>query len=119
MGKISVVINTFNEEKNLPRLLASIKGLADEVVVVDMESSDGTLAIAESSGAKVFSHKPVGYVEPARNFAISKATGDWILILDADEELSRTLSAKLKKISQKPNADYFRIPRKILFLGSG
>jgi len=101
----------------LPRLLASIKPLADEIVVVDMESSDGTLAIAEKAGAKVFFHKPVGYVEPARNFAVGKATGDWILILDADEELPKSLAAKLKKISQKPNADYFRIPRKNIVFG--
>ena len=117
MGKISVVINTLNEEKNLPRLLASVKTFADEVVVVDMESSDGTLAIAEKAGAKVFFHKPVGYVEPARNFAVGKATGDWILILDADEELPKSLAAKLKKISLKPNADYFRIPRKNIVFG--
>jgi len=115
--KISVVINTLNEEKNLPRALASVKDFADEVVVVDMESSDGTLAIAESFGAKVFTHKPVGYVEPARNFAVSKATGDWILILDADEEIPRTLLARLRKIAEKPSADYFRIPRKNIVFG--
>lgn len=117
MGKISVVINTLNEEENLPRALSSIKNLADEIVVVDMESTDGTLEIAEKFGARVYTHKPVGYVEPARNFAISKASGDWIFILDADEEIPKTLSLKLKKIAEKAKADYFRIPRQNIIFG--
>ena len=112
MGRVSVVINTLNEEKNLPRLLASIKGFADEVVVVDMESEDKTAEIAEKWGASVYSHRKTGYVEPARNFAISKARYEWILILDADEELPKTLAKKLQQIAKNPTADYYRIPRK-------
>ena len=57
VGKISVVINTLNEEKNLPKAIASVKGLADEIVVVDMESEDKTVEVAKKLGAKVFSHK--------------------------------------------------------------
>ena len=112
--KISVVINTWNEENNLPRALASIRGIADEIVVVDMHSTDRTIEIAKVAGAKVYSHKQTGYVEPARNFAISKATGKWILILDADEELSLKLRDKLKKLSDNPTADFYRLPRKNL-----
>ena len=110
---VTVVINTLNEEKNLPRALASIKSIADEIVVVDMESTDKTVAIAKKEGAKVYSHKPVGYVEPDRNFAISKANCDWILILDADEEIKPELAKKLKIIakSKKPS-DFYRLPRK-------
>lgn len=117
MGKISVVINTLNEEKNLPRALASIKSLADEVIVVDMKSDDATAEIAKKAGAKVFSHERTGYVEPARNFAISKATNEWILILDADEEIPASLPKKIKELVKNPSTDYFRIPRKNIIFG--
>ena len=113
MGKISIVINTLNEEKNLPQAISSVRRIADEIVVVDMYSDDGTAAVARKMGAKVFEHKRTGYVEPARNFAIEKATGDWILILDADEEIPESLAAKLKNIADSDNAlDYYAIPRK-------
>lgn len=112
MAKISVVINTRNEEKNLLRALTCVKELAGEVVVVDMESTDQTVKIAKKAGAKVYTHRPTGYVEPARNFAISKAVGDWILILDADEEVGGELKNRLREIAQKPKADFYRLPRK-------
>lgn len=114
---ISVVINTRNEEKNLPRALASVKSLADEVVVVDMESTDKTVDIARKAGAKVFKHKPAGYVEPARNYAIKKTAGEWIFILDADEELPKSLAKKLKEIAADNSADYYRLPRKNIIFG--
>lgn len=117
MNRISVVVNTLNEAKNLPRALASVKNLADEIIVVDMESDDGTPDIAKNLGAKVFSHKRVGYVEPARNFAISRATGDWIFILDADEDISSDLSGLIKKMVNNPKANYYRIPRKNIIFG--
>jgi (heptosyl)LPS beta-1,4-glucosyltransferase len=117
MREISVVINTLNEEKNLPRALASVKNFADEIVVVDMKSDDKTVEIAKKGGAKVYQYKRAGYVEPARNFAISKATGNWILILDADEELSKSLAKKLKSLIKKPTADYYRLPRKNIIFG--
>ena len=117
MANISVVINTLNEAKNLPRAIASVKGLASEIVVIDMESDDKTVEIAKELGAKVFSHKRTGYVEPARNFAISKATGEWILILDADEEVTQGLSLHIKKILKNPTADYYAVPRKNIIFG--
>lgn len=117
-AKISVVINTLNEEKNLPRVLLSVKDLASEIVVVDMESSDATREIAKKANAKVYTHKPTGYVEPARNFALSKATGDWILILDADEEIPQSLSKKLITLAKNPKGrDFFRLPRKNIIFG--
>ncbi len=117
MIKISVVINTLNEEKNLPRALASVKQFADEIVVVDMKSDDKTVVIAKKAGAKVFEYKRAGYVEPARNFAIGKTKGKWILILDADEQLPRSLVKKLKAIVKNPSANYYRLPRKNLIFG--
>lgn len=112
MTKISVVVNTWNEEKNIKRCLESVQDFADEIVVVDMESVDKTVEIAKEFGAKIFSHKPTFHVEPARNFAISKANSDWILVLDADEELSENLVKRLKKIAKENKIDYLEIPRK-------
>lgn len=100
MNKISVVINTLNEEANIKKAIASV-AWADEILVCDMYSEDKTVEIAKKLGAKVVYHKKEGFVEPARNFAISKATGDWILILDADEEVPDTLARRLKEIAQK------------------
>ncbi|MBI2066325.1 glycosyltransferase family 2 protein [Candidatus Woesebacteria bacterium] len=117
MDKVSVVINTCNEEKNLPKTIASVKALAHEIVVVDMKSEDETVKVAKSLGAKVYEHEKTGYVEPARNFAISKTTGDWVFVLDADEEIPKGLALKLKKIVRRPKADYFRIPRKNIIFG--
>lgn len=117
MTKISVVINTINEEKNLSRALNSVRNFADEIVVVDMHSTDKTVEIAKEAGAKVYSHKRTGYVEPARNYAVGKATGKWILILDADERLPKKLKSKLKSIVIKPTAQYYRLPRKNIIFG--
>lgn len=112
MPKISVVINTRNEEENIKRCLESVKW-ADEVIVADMHSEDKTVQVAKKMGAKVFSHKFLPYVEPARNFAISKVTGDWILILDPDEEVSPFLAKTLQELAEKSqDFTYFRLPRK-------
>jgi (heptosyl)LPS beta-1,4-glucosyltransferase len=115
--KISVVINALNEEKNLPQAIASVKDMADEIVVVDMGSEDKTAEIARSLGAKVFTHKKTRYVEPARNFAISKASNPWVMILDADEEAPPGLAQKIGQILKGPKADYYRIPRKNIIFG--
>lgn len=109
---ISVVINTFNEEKNIQRALESVKW-ANEVIVCDMYSDDKTVEIAKKFGAKVFLHKKVGFVEPARNFAISKATQDWVFILDADEEASNLLGDKVNELIKKNiESNFVEIPRK-------
>lgn len=112
MSKISVVINTLNEEKNIERALKSVIW-ADEVVVCDMHSEDETVRIAKKYKAKVVYHKPTGYVEPARNFAIGKANGDWILIVDADEQIPERLANRLEDIANgTEQIDYVEIPRK-------
>lgn len=117
MAKISAVINTLNEAKKIGRCLASLKGFANEIIVVDMMSTDGTREIAQKYGAKVFKHKRIGYVEPARNFAISKAKYDWVIILDADEELPVGLKTYLKNEIKGAGSDYFRLPRKNIIFG--
>ena len=97
--------------------IKSVKNIADEIIVCDMESADKTAEVAKSLGAKVFVHKKVGYVEPARNFAISKASNPWILVLDADEEITEKLAVKINQILKSPKADYYRIPRKNIIFG--
>ncbi len=114
---LSVVINTLNEENNIANCIDSVKEFADEVVVVDMHSEDNTQEIAKKLGAQVFEHERMGYVEPARNFAIEKAKGDWILILDADEELTDDLAEKLENIVEADKYDYVAIPRKNIVFG--
>jgi (heptosyl)LPS beta-1,4-glucosyltransferase len=114
MPKISVVINTRNEEDNIARAIGSVKKFSHEIVVCDMYSDDDTVKIAKKLGAVIVYHKKTNYVEPARNFAIKKATGDWILILDADEEIPPSLAKMLIEVADKPKADYFRIARKNL-----
>jgi len=98
--QISAVINTLDEEHNLPFALRSVKTWADEIIVVDMHSTDRTVEIARNFGAKVYFHDPMGYADPARAYAISQATGDWILILDADEVIPEPLSRKLVEIAR-------------------
>lgn len=112
MARISAVINTLNEEKKIGRSLASLKGFANEVVVVDMMSTDSTREIAKSYGARVFKHKRIGHVEPARNFAIEKTKNEWVFVLDADEEIPEKLKTYLKNEVKKPEGNYYRIPRK-------
>ena len=117
MSKLSVVINTLNEAKTLSVAMRSVKELADEVVVVDMGSTDETVSIAKKLGAKVYVHTRLAYVEPARNFAIDKAENEWILVLDSDEEVSSTLAKKIKEVVEANIYDYVRIPRKNIIFG--
>ena len=116
MNKISVVINTRNEEENLARCLSSVS-FADEIVVVDMQSTDKTVEIAKSHGAKVYTHQETGYVEPARNFAIEKAQHPWVLIVDADEEIPPALPGKLREIVLKDSITHVFLPRKNIIFG--
>jgi len=108
---ISVVINTLNEEIYLPYLLRSVRSWASEIIVIDMYSEDKTVEIAESFGATVYMHENVGFVEPAREFAISKASGDWILMIDADEIVPYPLSRLLIDIAESGEFDLVSIPR--------
>lgn len=110
---ISVVINTKNASATISSAIASV-AFADEVVVVDMYSIDGTAEIAKGLGARVFFHKDVHYVEPAREFAIEKAKYDWVLVLDADETIPSSLADKLTEIARSEhNSEVvaYEIPR--------
>jgi hypothetical protein len=118
---LSVVINTKNVAETLTAALESVKEVADQIVVVDMHSTDDTLKIAKKYTKDIFTfEKDVNYVEPARNFAINKARGEWILILDADEEASEQLVSMIKEVLSRDVEDgvgAFFIPRKNLIFG--
>ena len=125
---LSVVIITRNEEANIGRTLASVQPLvADgkgEIIVVDSGSTDRTVGIAKSCGARVFAEEWKGYAAQ-KNSAIDKTTGDWILSLDADEEVEPGLSHEVDEATRgcvpvdSPERSFvaFWIPRKNLFLG--
>lgn len=94
--ELSVVIITYNEERNIGRCLSSLKGLTDDIVVMDSGSSDATTTICREFGARVYAQEWLGY-SPQKNLANSYAKYDWILSLDADEALSRELHTSLLK----------------------
>src|SRR5688572_8770023 len=96
MPALSVVIITLNEERNIGRCLQSVKGLADEVLVVDSFSTDRTADICRANGARFIERKWEGY-SASKNFAASQAAHNWILSLDADEALSGELYASILK----------------------
>ena len=95
--KISACIIAKNEEENLPRLLNSLKGKFDEIVLVDTGSTDKTIEIAKSYGCRVFEKEWNGFAD-ARNYAVEKATGDWIWFFDADMELEEKEYERFKRI---------------------
>jgi glycosyltransferase involved in cell wall biosynthesis len=92
--RLSVVIITFNEEKNIGRCIDSVKKVADEIIVVDSCSTDKTAEIAKSKGADVILQPFLGYVEQ-KNMALEVANNDFVLSLDADEALDKTLESSI------------------------
>lgn len=95
---LSVVLATRNEEANIGRCLESVKSIADEIVVVDENSTDNTRDIAVSCGAKVFIEPHHDIFHITKQKALERATGDWILQLDADEEVTPELSKELQGV---------------------
>lgn len=97
--KLSVVINTKNMADTLKATLESVAEIADQIVVVDMKSTDGTPEVAKAFTDEVYTfEQELGYADPARNMALSKAKGEWILVLDADEELTAPACQAVKDI---------------------
>ena len=115
--KLSVVVNTKNAGNTLDKCLVSV-AFADELIVVDMHSVDETKNIAKQHNAIFLLHDDLGYVEPARNYAISQASHELILVVDADEVVSLGLKNKITEIlSKKTSADVYLIPRKNMVFG--
>lgn len=117
MATVSAVVNTLNESSNIQLCLQSLRW-CDEIIIVDMHSDDNTVEIASQFTSKIYSHEKMGYVEPARKFAVEKASGDWILILDADELISASLKKQLELIINEDNYDVIHMPRKNYIMGN-
>ncbi len=98
MQTLSLCMITKNEEKNIKACLESMINIADEIIIVDTGSTDKTVEIAKSYGAKVFSHKWNDDFSEARNVSLEKATKDWIIVLDGDEVLPQEDGKKLKHL---------------------
>jgi glycosyltransferase involved in cell wall biosynthesis len=115
-SSLSVAIITMNEAANLPRTLASVR-FADEVVVLDSGSSDETAEIAQNAGTRLFEEPWKGFARQ-KNAAIAHTTGDWVLSLDADEEVSPALAQEIEGLlAGDPGFSAYRIPRLNHFLG--
>jgi glycosyltransferase involved in cell wall biosynthesis len=113
---LTVVLVTLNEAANLPRTLASVS-FANEVVVLDSGSTDATVAIAQEMGARIFEEPWKGFARQ-KNSAIAHATSDWVLSLDADEEVSPALAGEIEALlAGEPACSAYRIPRLNHFLG--
>jgi glycosyltransferase involved in cell wall biosynthesis len=116
---LSVCIITLNEEANLGRTMASLKYIADEIIVVDSGSTDATTAIAQSFGAKVFAEPWKGFARQ-KNSSLAKATCDWILSLDADEEVSPELAVSINKLFKSgasPEFTGYKMNRRNIYFG--
>jgi glycosyltransferase involved in cell wall biosynthesis len=115
-SSLSVVLITLNEAANLPRTLASVRW-AQEIIIVDSGSTDETISIARQAGARIFEEPWRGF-GPQKNAAICHATSDWILSLDADEEVSPELAAEIQSlVAGDLSFPAYRIPRLNHFLG--
>jgi len=114
--KLSVVIITYNEEKNIERCLISVKAIADEIVVLDSFSIDQTQAICETHGVRFFQHAFDGHIQQ-KNRAITFASNPYILSLDADEAIDEALIKSIIKIKNNFNKDGYYVNRLTNYCG--
>ncbi len=112
---LSVIILTKNEEKNIKRAIESVKSIASEVLVIDSGSTDNTTTIASSLGAKVIFNKWVSYPSQVQ-FGIDKASQKYVLVIDADEELSKELQESIKSFIEK-DLDIGILIRRTFYMG--
>lgn len=116
MSGISATVIALNEEANITEALDSL-GWADEIVVVDSGSTDATLDICRKYGIAPYTRAWTGYVDQ-KNFAVEKATNDWVFSLDADERVSPTLQQEIVDLlNAGPRHPGYRIPRVAYFMG--
>jgi glycosyltransferase involved in cell wall biosynthesis len=114
--KLSVVIITFNEEKNIERCLLSVKDIADEIVVLDSFSTDATPAICSKHGVKFFQHAFDGHIQQ-KNRAVTYASHPYVLSLDADEALDKTLSESIGAVKSDFKFDGYYMNRLTNYCG--
>ncbi|EKE14264.1 MAG: lipopolysaccharide biosynthesis glycosyltransferase [uncultured bacterium] len=131
---ITVIIHSFNEEKNIHDCISSAKLLTDKIILVDMASTDKTMEIAKNLKVPIFNFQiKSNYVEPAREFGIKQATTEWVLILDADERITNELANEIKSVigqsrlnrsesvksvtdsTDLTDSTYYKVPRRNIF----
>lgn len=129
MKRLSVALATHNEEKNIKKCLDSLKDFADEIIIVDGESTDKTVEIAEGLGARIISKPNQKNFHINKQIAIEACRGDWILQLDADEVVSSPLKNEIqevinaknpaneKRLTTNDQINGYWVPRKNWFLG--
>ena len=110
--KLSVLMITKNAKEVIEEALKSLKGLWDELVIIDSGSKDGTLEIAKKFTNNVSSYPFQDNYSDVRNIGLSKVTGNWILVLDADERLSEELKRKISVLINDRNTDGYWFRRK-------
>lgn len=114
---ISAIVNTCNEERYIKRCLEHLRW-ADEIVIVDMYSTDRSVEIAREFTDKIYFHEKTISVLYARNFSLTKANGDWILVVDPDEVVPQSLAESLRNISaSNPEFSAVALPMRMHFLG--
>lgn len=118
MNKLSVVIITFNEERNIGSCIGSVKPVADEIVVVDSLSTDQTAEVCKSLGCRVILREFTGYASQ-KQFAVDQALNDWILSVDADEMITSELRSEIKDMLSRDEIKEsgFMIRRIFFYLG--
>lgn len=116
MAKLSVVIITLNEERNIARCIEAVRDIADEVLVVDSYSTDKTIAIAERLGARIVLQAFLGYVEQ-RNFSTGQAQHEMVLMLDADEVVSDELRKSIVWVKDNPRCNAYECKRLTNYCG--
>lgn len=115
MPRLSAVIITRNEAANISACLDSI-AFCDEIVIVDSGSDDDTVALAKGRGARVINHPWSGF-GPQKNVALSHATGEWVLSIDADERVTPALADAIQAAMSEARFDGYEMPRSSTFCG--
>lgn len=117
MADISVIIHTKNAADTIERAIKSVLLWANEILVIDMKSDDNTVEIAKGMGAKIISVPDMQFADPARQLGLERAKGPWILVLDADEEIPKSLAETLQQLTENSAVNAYEIPRKNMIFG--
>jgi len=125
MNNITVVIWAYNQEKNIGECITSAKLLTEDIILIDLESTDNTAILAQKKHCQIIKHPNQKFVEPVREFGIQQAKTDWIFLLDADERITPEIAKEVQQtictdgacpVSTK-NITHYRLPRKNIFSG--